>query len=78
MKWEPRDHRRSTTQLNEVVKRTPKPATLMFGCYMSRPFAHPVACCCPLLRVVTQSLKPVKLLNSQHCWPTSVGSCCVH
>ena len=47
------------------------------GCYMSRPFAHPVVCCCLLLRVVAQSLKPVKLLNSQHCWPTSFESCCV-
>ena len=25
-------------------------------------FAHPVACCCELLRVVAQNLKPVKLL----------------
>ena len=32
------------------------------GCYMSRPFAHPVACCWVLLEVVAQSLKPVKLL----------------
>ena len=48
-------------------------------CYMLRPFAHPVACCCVLLGVVAQSLKPVKLSNllapckrrnivSQHCW----------
>ena len=29
------------------------------GCYMLRPFAHPVACCCVLLGVVSQSLKPV-------------------
>ena len=46
---------------------------------MLRPFAHPVACCCVLLGVVAQSLKPVKLSNllapckrrnivSQHCW----------
>ena len=28
------------------------------GCYMLRPFAHPVACCCVLLRVVRQSLRP--------------------
>ena len=34
------------------------------GCYMLRPFAHPVACCCVLLRVVAQSLKPVKLLST--------------
>ena len=32
------------------------------GCYMFRPFAHPVTCCCMLLRVVAQSLKPVKIL----------------
>ena len=32
------------------------------GCYMLRPFAHPVACCCVLLGVVALSLKPVKLL----------------
>ena len=31
-------------------------------CYMLRPFAHPVACCCVLLGVVAQSLNPVKLL----------------
>ena len=29
-------------------------------CYTLRPFAHPVACCCVLLGVVAQSLKPVK------------------
>ena len=50
------------------------------GCYMSCPFAHPVACCCMLLGVVTQSLKPVKrsttcnrsqqlpILLGQQCW----------
>ena len=50
---------------------------------MLRPFAHPVACCWMLLRVVAQSLKPVKLLapckRTQHCWlttPNIVGSCC--
>ena len=38
------------------------------GCYMLLPFAHPVAFCWMLLRVVAQSLKPVKLSanNSQH------------
>ena len=35
------------------------------GCYMLRPFAHPVACCSVLLGVVAQSLKPVKLLRQQ-------------
>ena len=50
---------------------------------MLRPFAHPVACCWMLLRVVAQSLKPVKLLapckRTQHCWlttPNIVGNCC--
>ena len=35
------------------------------GCYMLRPFAHPVGCCWMLLRVVAQSLKPVKLFSQQ-------------
>ena len=35
------------------------------GCYMLRPFAHPVACCWMLLRVVAQSLKLVKLFSQQ-------------
>ena len=30
-----------------------------------RPFAHPVACCWMLLRVVAQGLKPVKLFSQQ-------------
>ena len=32
---------------------------------MLRPFAHPVACCWILLRLVAQSLKPVKLFSQQ-------------
>ena len=32
---------------------------------MLRPFAHPVACCWMLLRVVAQSLKPVTLFSQQ-------------
>ena len=32
---------------------------------MLRPLAHPVACCWLLLRVVAQSLKPVKLFSQQ-------------
>ena len=34
-------------------------------CYMLRSFAHPgsVACCCLLLGILAQSLKPVKLLS---------------
>ena len=39
-----------------------------FGCYMLRPFAHPVACCWIVLGVVAQSLKPVKRASS-------VGGC---
>ena len=39
--------------------------TNIVGCYMLRPFAHPVACCWMLLRVVVQSLKPVKLFSQQ-------------
>ena len=35
------------------------------GCYVLRPFAHPVACCWMLLRVVVQSSKPVKLFSQQ-------------
>ena len=42
---------------------------------MLRPFAHPVAFCWMLLRVVGQSLKPVKLLvpckRAHYCRPTS-------
>ena len=37
----------------------------IIGFYMLRPFTNPVACCCVLLRVVAQSLKPVKLLSQQ-------------
>ena len=43
------------------------------GCYMLYPFAHPVACCCVLLGVVAQSLKPVKCLSKQ--LPTFVLFC---
>ena len=32
---------------------------------MLRPFTHPVACCWMLLRIVAQSLKPVKLFSQQ-------------
>ena len=35
------------------------------GCYKLRLFAHPVACCVVLLRVVAQSLKLVKRLAQQ-------------
>ena len=35
------------------------------GCDMLSPFALPVACCWMLLRVVAQSLRPVKLVSQQ-------------
>jgi len=45
------------------------------GCYMFCPFAHTVTCCCVLLGVVVQSLKPVKRIYAnghnllvQLCW----------
>ena len=37
----------------------------IIGCYILRPFAHSVACCCVLLGVVVQSLTTVKLLSQQ-------------
>ena len=40
---------------------TPK----IVGCHMLRLFAHPFACCWMLMRVVAQSLKPVKLFSRQ-------------
>ena len=61
---------RSSFTLKTRAKRTQHcwPITPIVGCYMLRPFAHPVACCWMLLRVVSQTLKPVKLSanNSQH------------
>ena len=63
------------TQPKAACKRTQHcwPTTPnIVACYILRPFAHPVACCWMLLRVVAQSLKPVKLLapckRTQHCW----------
>ena len=35
------------------------------GCYILRPFAHPVARCVELSGVVAQNLKPVKLMSQQ-------------
>ena len=35
------------------------------GCYMLRPFAHPVACCLMLLRVFAHSFKAAKLFSEQ-------------
>ena len=62
-----------------VLVRTVKPRANgrnIVGCYMLRPFAHPVACCWILLRVVVQSLKPVPVFLlfrdrrsvAQQCW----------
>ena len=62
-----------------VLVRTVKPRANgrnIVGCYMLRPFAHPVACCWMLLRVVAQSLKPVPVFLlfrdrrsvAQQCW----------
>ena len=48
--------------------RSPKPrenGRNIVGRYMLRPFVQPVACCSVLLVVVTQSLKPGKLLSQQ-------------
>ena len=51
-------------------------APSIVGCYMLRSCAHHFPCCCVLLGVVAQILKPVKLLatngrkNSRSCWPT--------
>ena len=58
---------RSSFTLKTRAKRTQHcwPITPIFGCYMLRPFAHPVACCWMLLRVVSQTLKPVKLFSQQ-------------
>ena len=57
-----------TRKCNAPCKRTqccwPTTSNIV-GCYMLRPFAHPVACCWMLLRVVAQSLKPVKLFSQQ-------------
>ena len=39
---------------------------IIVRCYTLRSFAHPAACRCVLLGVVTQSLKPIKLLRQQH------------
>ena len=53
------------------------------GCYMLRPFAHPVACCCVLLRKVWNRSN-FSANNSQHffcsviaeAWRNNVGSVC--
>ena len=43
------------------------------GCYMLCPFAHTVTCCCVLLGVVVQSLKPVKRMQTDTtCWLNNV------
>ena len=51
------------------------------GCYMLRPFVHPVACCCVLLGVVAQSSKPIELLatykQTQNVTPIKLGQQCL-
>ena len=45
-------------------------------CYMLRPFAYPVTCCCVLLEVVVaQSLNTGQTFNFY--WANNVWSCCV-
>ena len=46
------------------------------GCYMLRPFAHPVVCRWELLRPFGHHCQHERK-NSQHCWPDNIGSCCV-
>ena len=46
------------------------------GCYLLRPFAHPVACCWELLRPFGHHCQHGRN-NSQHCWSDKFGSCCV-
>ena len=41
------------------------------GCYMLRPFAHPVPCHCELLEVFVQSLNYVQTEATKHCWPVT-------
>ena len=47
------------------IVRQQLPTFLDVTCYTVRPFAHLVACCWMLLRVVKPSLKPVKLFSQQ-------------
>ena len=46
------------------------------GCYMLRPFVHPVVCCWELLRPFEHYCQ-LGCYNSQHRWPDKVGSYCV-
>ena len=46
------------------------------GCYMLRPFAHPVVCRWELLRPFGHHCQH-EHNNCQHCWPDNIGSCCV-
>ena len=61
-------HKAACKQTQHCWPTTPN----IVACYMLHLFAHPVACCWMLLRVVAESLKPVKLLapckRTQHCW----------
>ena len=63
--WFP--HLEKTVISKAPCKRTQHcwPTTPNIVGHMLRPFAHPVACCWMLLRVVAQSLKPLKLFSQQ-------------
>ena len=59
----------------------PSDATLLASnsqhCWMLHvdPFSHTVTCCCVLLGVVVQSLKPVKRMQTDStCWLNNVGT----
>ena len=46
------------------------------GCYMLRPFAHPVACCCAFLGVVAQPVKRLATGKRSQQLPTWLGQQC--
>ena len=52
------------------------------GCYMLRPFAHPISCCCVLLEVVAQRIETGQTLSyvqMDATTPNNFGSClCLH
>ena len=74
--WSLKEESSVSKRLNQYLQNVLKSRVnqrKIVGFYMLRPFAHPVACCCVLLGLVAQSLKPVKLLRQQ--LPTLVLSC---
>ena len=54
----------------------------IIGCYMLRPFAHPIACCLQLLGVVAQRIETGQTLSyvqMDATAPNNFGSClCLH